>query len=57
LVSSGERELKVWNAETGALIATVPATSRNHAPRLEVSTVTSTQILTSEPMQLFEFKG
>ena len=55
LVSSGAGELKVWDAITGKVIGAVPAKSKNNAPKLQVSTVTPTHVLTCEPLALFEF--
>jgi WD40 repeat protein len=55
LVSAGAKELKLWDVASGKALGRQTASSRNHAPKLHVSTVTSSHVLTCEPLCLFEF--
>lgn len=56
LVSTGKELVKLWDATTGKLLGSQPAKSKNHAPLLKVTAVTSTHVLTAQPLALFELR-
>ncbi|RYE84606.1 MAG: WD40 repeat domain-containing protein [Myxococcales bacterium] len=51
-----DQEVKLWDAASGAVLASVPAKSRNHAPVATLCTLNPQLLLTVEPLALFELR-